>query len=125
MSAQTGGAKKKQNMNRNYRKMKARFGPETRFEVKPVPAAPFRPLQEKRLELLKRQLVAERLDEARDSALMPEVKRAANEAAALAWGTAYPSLVFPELFTEKIEAARSWAERQEEILERSRVLLAA
>jgi hypothetical protein len=112
-------------MNRNYRKVKARFGPETRFEVKPVPVAPFRSLQEKGLEPLKRQLVAERLDALGDSAAVTEVKRAANEAAALAWGTAYPSLVFPELFTEKLDAARTWAERQEAILERSRVLLAA
>ena len=50
-------------------------------------------------------------------------RRAANEAAALAWITAYPLLVFPALFDEKADMAISRAERQEEIRERSRELL--
>ena len=51
------------------------------------------------------------------------MRRAANEAAALAWATLYPLLVFPVLFEEKIEAALRQAERQARILESSRELL--
>jgi hypothetical protein len=35
-----------------------------------------------------------------------------NEAEALAWQTAYPHLVFPELAAEKAHAAAQWEQRQ-------------
>ena len=50
-------------MNREYNKLKARFGPETRFEVKPAPPATFRATQETELERLKGRLLRERLNE--------------------------------------------------------------
>ncbi len=38
---------------------------------------------------------------------------ALNEAEALAWETGYPHLVFPELATEKAQAAAQWSVRQQ------------
>jgi len=109
-------------MNANYQRVPTRFGPETRFEVRPVPPAPFRVTQETGLERLKNRLLREFLYEAG-----PEfngyVRRAANEAAALAWVTPYPLLVFPALFEEKAEAARLQGERQKSVRRRSLELL--
>jgi hypothetical protein len=110
-------------MNANYRRVPTRFGPETRFAVKPVPAAPFRAVQENRFERLKTILLDERLEELLDPAFNTYVRNAANEAAALAWVTPYPLLVFPGLFEEKADSAVKLAEKQEEVLERSRELL--
>lgn len=111
-------------MNANYRRVPTRFGPETRFELKPAPAAPFRALQETRFELLRRELLNERLGELLDPAFNSYLRTAANEAAALAWVTPYPLLVFPTLFEEKADSALLLAEKQEDVLERSRELLA-
>jgi len=108
-------------MNTNYRRVLTRFEPETGFEVKPAPPAPFRRVQENRLERLKNELLVERLEAAPE--VNSDLRRAANEAAALAWVTAYPLLVFPALFEEKAELALARAVRQEEVRERSRELL--
>jgi hypothetical protein len=110
-------------MKTNYRRVPTKFGPETRFELKPVPAAPFRAVQENRFERLKNVLLDERL-ELLDPTFNSYVRNAANEAAALAWVTPYPLLVFPALFEEKADSAVKLAEKQEEVLERSRELLA-
>ena len=40
---------------------------------------------------------------------------ALNEAEALAWQTAYPHLVFPELAKEKAQEAVKWEQRQQEM----------
>ena len=42
-------------MNANYKQVPTRFGPETRFEVRPAPVVPFRATQEFGLERLKNQ----------------------------------------------------------------------
>lgn len=110
-------------MKANYRRVPTRFGPETRFEVKPVPAAPFRAVQENRFERLKSVLLEARLEVLLDPTFNSYVRNAANEAAALAWVTPYPLLVFPALFEEKADSAVKLAEKQEEVLERSRELL--
>jgi hypothetical protein len=110
--------------NRNRKRVPTRFGPETGFEVKPVPPAPFRAVQEARFEGLKEQMLEERLDAVVEPEFDIHLRRAATEAAALAWVTAYPLLVFPTLFEEKAEAASARADRQEWILQRSRELLA-
>ncbi len=47
--------------------------------------------------------------------LNASIRRAANEAAALAWVTFYPLLLFPALFEEKIRHALRHAERQARI----------
>ena len=106
------------------RRVPTRFGPETRFEVRPVPPAPFRAFQENQLEQLKDRLLAIKLWELPQADYNVYVRRAANEAAALAWVTPYPTLVFPALFEEKAETAMLQAERQERIRERSALLLA-
>jgi hypothetical protein len=112
-------------MNENYKRVPAKFGPETGFEVKPSPPAPFRARQEAELERLKAQLLAERLEGREETRFLSHLRRAANDAAALAWVTHYPLLVFPALFEEKADAALLRAERQEQIRLRSRELLAA
>ena len=109
----------------NTNRLETRFGPETRFEINPVPAMPFRAVLETEFERLNAKLLRERLADKRTAALGAELRRAANEAAALAWVTAYPLLFFPVLFEEKlIEAGRRVA-RQAEILNRTMQLEAA
>ena len=112
-------------MNRNETRVPTRFGPETRFEVRPVPPAPFRAVQETEFERLKSRLLARQLAAAPAPELNSPLRRAANEAAALAWATVVPLLVLPVLFEEKIEAALRHAALQACIRERSRELLAA
>lgn len=111
-------------MNRNYRTVPTSFGPDTRFEVTPAAAAPFRATQETELERLKNRLLLATLEEA-DPDNNVYLRRAANEAAALAWVTPYPLLVFPTLFAEKTDAALLQAARQVSIRRRSLELLAA
>lgn len=41
------------------------------------------------------------------------LRLALNEAEALAWQTAYPHLVFPDLATEKVRAVIAWENRQQ------------
>ena len=105
------------------RRVAARFAPETRFELQPGPPAPFRATQETEFERLKRQLLTLQLAELPEPELNAPLRRAANEAAALAWVTLYPLLVFPALFEEKAAAAVRQAERQARIYETSRELL--
>lgn len=109
-------------MNKKYR-LVAEFGPEARFEVRPAAAAPFRVVQENAFERLKNQLLEERLGEVWKPEQNSWVRRAANEAAALAWFTPYPLLVYPVLFEEKANAALRYAERQEQVRGASRDLL--
>ena len=108
-------------MNTNYRRVPTEFGPENGFELRPSPPAPFRNVQENRLEQLKKELLFERLGDT--PRLNSYLRRAANEAAALAWVTPYPLLVFPALFEEKANLALAQAVRQEQVRERSRELL--
>jgi hypothetical protein len=112
-------------MNENYRRVPTEFGPETRFEVTPSPPAPFRARQAAELEELKARLLAERLNALGQPQFDSQLRRMANEAAALAWVTRYPLLVFPALFEEKAEAASLRSERQEQIRQRSLELLPA
>jgi hypothetical protein len=116
-------AARKERMNARRQKLAANFGPETRFEVRPSPPAPFRALQENLFERLKSRLVGERLEEAWAPELSSNVRRAAHEAASLAWVTPYPLLVFPVLFEERLGAASQIAERQKQVSQRSRELL--
>jgi hypothetical protein len=111
-------------MNTNHRRVPTRFEPETRFEVQPVPPAPFRVTQETGLEQLKHRLLLQVLNELEKPELNGWVRRAANEAAALAWVTPYPLLLFPGLFEEKSRGALLQARRQEQVRQRSLELLA-
>ena len=110
-------------MNTTYKRVPTRFAPETRFELRPEPPAPFRAVQETEFEKLKLQLLEERLAQEPNRALNSYLRRAANEAASLAWVTAYPLLVFPTLFEEKANVATAQAQRQKEVRQRSLELL--
>jgi hypothetical protein len=107
-------------MNKSYGKLRARFAPEVYFDVDPVP---FRAKKDIELENLKARLLQQLLGEIADPAQNTAVRRAANDAAALAWVTAYPLLVFPALLEEKARAALRQGRRQAGIRRRSANLL--
>ena len=77
------------------------------------------------MERLKNRLLARRLAEVVAPEANTYVRRAANEAAALAWVTPYPLLAFPELLDEKVRAALRYAERQTWVRERSAEIVLA
>jgi hypothetical protein len=112
-------------MKKNKTFVPTEFGPETRFDLRPAATAPFRAAQETDFERLKNQLLTEQLAGVTTPELNPPLRRAANEAAALAWVTQFPLLVFPALFEEKAAAALGQAERQARIYASSRELIAA
>ena len=116
---------KGKNMNANYQRVPAEFAPEVRFEVIPAAPALLHARQDGELERLKNQLLQERLEGICDARLRISLRCAANDAAALAWVTRYPLLVFPVLFDEKARAAWQRAERQNQVRKRTRELLAA
>src|SRR5476651_128584 len=107
-------------MNRNRTLVPTEFGPETRFEVR---ANPFRAVQENEFERLKNKLLARQLLDAAPELNAP-LRRAANDAAALAWATVFPLLVFPVLFEEKTDAAVLRAGRQARIYANSQLIAA-
>ena len=104
------------------RKVTARFRPETRFELDPIPVAPPRGVQETELELLKGRLLRDLLDEEPVTNLNASIRQAANDAAALAWTTAFPLLLFPALLEEKARLARVHARKQKQVVARSQEL---
>ena len=106
-------------MNRIKNTLRTQFSPEISFALKP--GAPFRVAAETQLEKLKGRLLRQALQEAADPELYAPLRRAANEAAALAWINRYPLLLFPLLFEEKAHTARRHTARQAEIRRRSRV----
>lgn len=110
-------------MNRN--RVLTVFGPETRFEVTPVPPAPFRAVLENEFERLNNRLLREGLARAATAREGAELRRAANEAAGLAWETGMPLLFFPALFEEKVRLAMRRTRRQLAILAETRELIAA
>jgi hypothetical protein len=109
-------------MKTNRIALQAEFGAETRFELQPRDA--FRAHHEYEFERLKARLLAIRQQEAGAKWEGP-LRDAAGEAAALAWTTSTPLLVFPVLFEEKAAAAVLQDRRQARILKKSRELLAA
>lgn len=44
------------------------------------------------------------------------IQQVVNEAEALAWATRYPHLFLPDLAEEKLQSARQWNSRQQQIL---------
>jgi hypothetical protein len=112
-------------MNRNKTQVPTEFGPETRFELRPTPPVPFRATQDTEFERLKSQLLIRQLAEVPTPELIPPLRRAANDAAALAWATLFPLLVFPVLFEEKTAVAVRQAKRQARIYANSRELAVA
>jgi hypothetical protein len=111
-------------MNANMRRLRTKFARETRFEVIPAAAGPSRGRLETDLERLKTELLRQLLRETPYPEFDALFRRAANEAAALAWLAPYPLLVFPGLFEEKTQAAVKHGLRQEYIRRRSLELMA-
>ena len=74
------------------------------------------------LEELKQRLLQETAWAGPDPAALPGLRRAAEEAASLAWTTPFPLLVLPELFSEKAAEACIRSQRQRDIRQRSRRL---
>ena len=72
-------------MNRNQNRLRARFAPEIRFEVEPLPASLARGRPEAELDQLKDRLLEPLLRQTADAELVRRLRRAANEAATLAW----------------------------------------
>ena len=112
-------------MNTEKNRVNAEFAPEIRFAVRTTNTAPFRAALENDFERLKHRLLARQLETLERPELNTTIRRAANEAAALAWVTFYPLLVFPALFEEKTAAAVRQAERQARIYAHSREIYAA
>jgi len=110
-------------MKRKWKQVATRFESGTRFEVAPVPAVPFRGAQETELDRLKNRLLQQLLKETPDPEFNASLRRAANEAASVAWMTPYPLLVLPALIAEKAQTARANSVRQARIRARSRDLL--
>jgi hypothetical protein len=102
-------------MKTNKIALETAFGAETRFDLQPQPDAFTR---------FKDKLVALRLARA-GTKWEAALQDAANEAAAIAWTTTVPALVFPELFEEKVTAAFSKDRRQTSIWRKSQELLTA
>jgi len=76
------------------------------------------------LEQLKRHLLEQQLDRVADEQEKVWLVRAAEDAASVAWSTAYPLLVLPALLEEKARQARDQFNRQLEISSRSQSVLA-
>jgi hypothetical protein len=111
-------------MNARPRKIPTEFGPETRFEIPPQPAVPFRGTLENDLERLKGRLLQLKLAEYAHPAFNSPLRRAAHDAAALVWFTPFPLLLLPELFAEKARVAIVHTRRQQRVFTRSRATMA-
>ncbi len=79
-------------------------------------------MEDTELERLKRRMLREQLEEATTTELLVALRRAANEAAAIAWLEPFPLLAFPELFAEKQAGEKARIERQQLIRARSAAL---
>jgi hypothetical protein len=84
---------------------------------------PIRGAAENELEELKTRLLRPLLATTSEPEMNTALRRAANEAASVAWFTPFPLLVFPTLLEEKAARARRQQERQRQIRERSQGLL--
>jgi hypothetical protein len=105
-------------MNKKYEtvnRVPTEFEEETQFEVRPVANPALRAAQEAEFERLHARLLTRELNEAATPELGYPLRRAAAEAAAIAWETALPLLVFPVLFEEKTAVAMRQSNRQARI----------
>jgi hypothetical protein len=101
------------------RKLNAYFDPETEFEAEVLRGEPLK----QAFAGLQETLVNETLGGTETLALHAPVKHAANEAAGLAWTTAFPLLVFPTLFQEKLDGVRKRENRAQRIKAQTETLL--
>lgn len=98
--------------------------PQTGFEPLPAARPDFPWTVEAELERLKNRLLRTALASTSTPSLVPSLRRAANEAAALAWLEPHPLLVFPCLFQQLAAAAQRQAHKQMFVRARSEALLA-
>ncbi len=105
-------------------KVPADFGSEPWFKSSQPATGDHRSSPIAVLEELKQRLFYEKAGTTADEISLSYLRRAAEEAASLAWATPYPLLVLPELFAEKAAEACLRSERQREILERSQGVVA-
>ena len=103
-------------MNEKIKYVPTRFALETQFEVKTVP---FRATETTELEKLKNRLLRQLLNEVVDPDQNALLRRAANDAAAIAWATSQPLLFFPVLLEEKAQAALVQLQHQKQVRQRS------
>lgn len=89
------------------------------YEPEPEPNSFLEQQSDADLELLKNRLLQQALNGSVTTSLVKPLRRAANEAAAIAWLEPLPLLVFPTLFEEKARLARKQAQRQERVQARS------
>lgn len=104
-------------------RVETRFGPPIRFRMKPASGRLGRSGQTEEFERLKERLLSEELNKVTTTKAGPALRRAALDAAAVAWTTPYPLLVLPELLREKAATAHAYVDRQETVLRRSQILL--
>ena len=97
----------------------AEFEPATPLDSHPAPASRHQASGIAALEELKQRLLQETARARSDSATLSCLRRAAEEAASLAWTTPFPLLVLPELFAEKAAEACLRSQRQRDIRQRS------
>ena len=109
-------------MNTTYN-LPTKFARNTRFAVNAMTTVPFRGNQDTDLEQLKVRLLRQLLNGDVTADLNVRLRRAANEAAALAWLEPYPLLVFPTLLEEKARVATKQVAKQRKVYQRSRRLL--
>jgi hypothetical protein len=103
----------------------SRFGRQDRFQLEPAPEPNLPAKTDELLEQFKNRLLKQQVLAGSENPLpTPALRRAANEAAALAWLTPYPLLLLPVLFEEKVASARERALRQDSVRRRSQRLLA-
>ena len=93
--------------------------PATRLDLKPVSIGRLQARGSDALEELKQRLLQETTIARSDPATLSCLRRAAEEAASVAWTTPFPLLVLPELFAEKAAEACIRSQRQRDIRLRS------
>ena len=104
------------------RNVDLRFDPKVRFGVTSSQPA-WSQSSVSALEQLKERMLGEKLRECLDSSVHLCLRRAAEEAASLAWITPWPLLILPVLLAEKFDQANRQAQRQREIRNRSRAIM--
>jgi len=110
-------------MNKKIDNIPAWFEPDAEFELTPRLTVPFRGTQETELERLKTLMLRDLLAKATDPELNAPLRRAANEAAGLAWLTPFPLLFFPELLAERATVAARQMAKQGRVREKTRNLI--
>ena len=102
-------------MKRTRLRLKTRWEPAVEFRTE----VPLRLTQSTELERLKERLLGPLAETADQPQLRQAYRRAANDAASLAWLTPYPLLFLPLLLEEKTDEARRRTEKQKRILKKS------